>query len=416
MNRIKKILSTILVTSVCLSGLQGISTQAQDDTNEPIKIMCVGDSITDGYGLQGSYRKYLYRNLTENGFNIDMVGAYGNNEESIWDGTATFSYDGNYTAVSGYAIQQMTSGEYRNGIFETIRDGNVMQNCQPNIVLLQIGTNDIISNYNDGIIDRLENLVNYLIENMDEDGTVFVTTIPYMDANNNEVYSWFSHYDDYYQISQEELAQEIIDCIDSYNTQIKDMVTRKQSEGCKNIQFADVNSVVDYKTELRDGVHPNDKGYQDMGNYWNKVLTEYLGNQPIVSETTTEETTTIDITTSTENTTETSITEPTTTEVSTTTSYYEESSTYDTTITFDTTTTPDTTTITTLDTTTTTEPPVIDYSCDINQDGNINFLDLIMVKKYILGISTWYNADVNNDNATNILDCIYLKNKLLENI
>lgn len=395
MNRIKKILSTILVTSVCLSGLQGISAQAQDDTSEPIKIMCVGDSITDGYGLQGSYRKYLYRNLTENGFNIDMVGAYGNNEESIWDGTATFSYDGNYTAVSGYAIQQMTSGEYRNGIFETIRDGNVMQNCQPDIVLLQIGTNDIISNYNDGIINRLENLVDYLIENMDEDGTVFVTTIPYMDANNNEVYSWFSHYDDYYQVSQEELAQEIIDCIDSYNTQIKDMVTRKQSEGCKNIQFADVNSVVDYKTELRDGVHPNDEGYQDMGNYWNQVLTEYLGNQPVVSETTTE----------------TSITEPTTTEVSITTFYYEESSTYiDTTITFD------TTTITTLDTTTTTEPPVIDYSCDINQDGTINFLDLIMVKKYILGISTWYNADVNNDNATNILDCIYLKNKILENI
>ena len=41
--------------------------------NEPIKIMCVGDSITDGYGIPGSYRKFLYHGLTQKGYNIDMI-------------------------------------------------------------------------------------------------------------------------------------------------------------------------------------------------------------------------------------------------------------------------------------------------------------------------------------------------------
>ena len=34
------------------------------ENNEAIKIMCVGDSITDGFGIPGSYRKFLYHGLT----------------------------------------------------------------------------------------------------------------------------------------------------------------------------------------------------------------------------------------------------------------------------------------------------------------------------------------------------------------
>ena len=56
--------------------------------------------------------------------------------------------------------------------------------------MLQIGTNDILSNYNEGIIDRLENLVNVILEDMnDSDDVVFVSTIPYMDVL--MVYDWF---------------------------------------------------------------------------------------------------------------------------------------------------------------------------------------------------------------------------------
>jgi lysophospholipase L1-like esterase len=329
--------------------------------------MCVGDSITDGYGLAGSYRKYLYQELVANGSNVDMVGLYGSDSETYYDtntGT-TLEYDGNYTAVSGYAIQQMTSGEYRNGIYETIRDNNVMATCQPDIVLLQIGTNDIISNYNDGIIDRLENLVDYLIDNMDDDGVVFVTTIPYMDATNSEVTSWFAHYDDYWTVSTDALAQEINDYVDSYNTQIKEMVARKISEGCTNVQFADVNSVLDAKTELRDGVHPTDAGYQDMAEYWSSVVTSYLsGKSDSPSEVTEATTVTTEVTTV-------SSSEPTTTPTDSTEA---------------TTVTDVPTSLPTEDVTTTTEDPYAHCNFDVNGDGKINVLDLVLLKKKILGM------------------------------
>lgn len=393
MNGIKKILSTIMVTSICLSSLQGISAHAQDDNNEPIKIMCVGDSITDGYWEQGGYRKYLYQSLIENGFNIDMVGDKGSNEEN----SNGIYYDGNYCGYSGYAIKNISGTENRNGIYEVLVNGNLIESCNPDIVLLQIGTNDILSAYNDGIIDRLDELVTYILSYMENtDNTLFVSTIPDIDVATVESWLW-AYGDEKWNNSLEDFTQIIQNYIDSYNSQLKNLVTDKQANGCKNIQFADIHSVLDYKTDLYDGVHPSEEGYQKMGNYWNQVLTEYLSNQPVVSETTTvTEATTEDTTTSTESITETSVTEFTTTEVSVTTSYYEESSSYiDTTI---------------------TEPPIIDYNCDINQDGTINFLDLIMVKKYILGISNWYNADVNDDNTTNIIDCIFLKNKILENL
>ena len=47
----------------------------KEGNNETIKIMWVGDSITDGYGIPGSYRKFLYHGLTQKGYNIDMIGS-----------------------------------------------------------------------------------------------------------------------------------------------------------------------------------------------------------------------------------------------------------------------------------------------------------------------------------------------------
>lgn len=44
--------------------------------------------------------------------------------------------------------------------------------------MLQIGTNDILSAYNDGIADRLEHLVDYIASYLPEDGRLFVASIP----------------------------------------------------------------------------------------------------------------------------------------------------------------------------------------------------------------------------------------------
>ena len=325
----KKGLAALLAAVTGLSSLAvgtvSAAPAAAEDT-EAVKILSLGDSITDGYWTSGAYRKYMYHDLEQMGYNIDMVGPKGSNSNTFTYNGQTVSYDDNNAGYSGYAIQEMTTKEHRSGILETIQGTwyngqNMIAAYQPDIVLLQIGTNDILSNYNDGITDRLENLVNVILQDLDADSTVFVSTIPDIDAYTRA--DWLGSYGiNAWNSTQEEkdqLMETVTGCIDTYNTSIYNLVLKMQSEG-KNVQFADINSVVDYQTDLHDGVHPNEAGYENMGNYWAGLLNDFFQNhgtnpKPVTTTTTTQPavTTTTTTTTAKATTTQPATTKPTTT-------------------------------------------------------------------------------------------------------
>ena len=328
----KKGLAALLAAVTGLSSLAvgtvSAAPAAAGDT-EAVKILSLGDSITDGYWTSGAYRKYMYHDLEQMGYNIDMVGPKGSNSNTFTYNGQTVSYDDNNAGYSGYAIQEMTTKEHRSGILETIQGTwyngqNMIAAYQPDIVLLQIGTNDILSNYNDGITDRLENLVNVILQDLDADSTVFVSTIPDIDAYTRA--DWLGSYGiNAWGSTQEEkdqLMETVTGCIDTYNTSIYNLVLKMQSEG-KNVQFADINSVVDYQTDLHDGVHPNEAGYENMGNYWAGLLNDFFQNhgtnpKPVTTTTTTQPAVTTTTTTTT--TAKATTTQPATTKPTTTTS------------------------------------------------------------------------------------------------
>ena len=53
-------------------------------------------------------------------------------------------------------------------------------------------------------------------------------------------------------------------------------------------------------------------------------------------------------------------------------------------------------------------------SGDVNDDGIINVLDIILTVNIILGIADYnQNADVNNDTIVNVLDIVSLVNIIL---
>lgn len=313
----KKGLAALIAAVTGLSSLAvgtvSAAPAAAGDT-EAVKILSLGDSITDGYWTSGAYRKYMYHDLEQMGYNIDMVGPKGSNSNTFTYNGQSVSYDDNNAGYSGYAIQEMTTKEHRSGILETIQGTwyngqNMIAAYQPDIVLLQIGTNDILSNYNDGITDRLENLVNVILQDLDADSTVFVSTIPDIDAYIRA--DWLSSYGiNAWGSTQEEkdrLMETVTGCIDTYNTSIYNLVLKMQSEG-KNVQFADINSVVDYQTDLHDGVHPNEAGYENMGNYWAGLLNDFFQSKgtdpkPVTTTTTTQPAVTTTTTTTTKATT-----------------------------------------------------------------------------------------------------------------
>ena len=329
----KKGLAALLAAVTGLSSLAVGTVSAAPaaaENAEAVKILSLGDSITDGYWTSGAYRKYMYHDLEQMGYNIDMVGPKGSNSNTFTYNGQSVSYDDNNAGYSGYAIQEMTTKEHRSGILETIQGTwyngqNMIAAYQPDIVLLQIGTNDILSNYNDGITDRLENLVNVILQDLDADSTVFVSTIPDIDAYTRA--DWLGSYGiNAWGSTQEEkdqLMETVTGCIDTYNTSIYNLVLKMQSEG-KNVQFADINSVVDYQTDLHDGVHPNEAGDENMGNYWAGLLNDFFQSKgtdpkPVTTTTTTQPAVTTTTTTTTTKATTKPITTTSTAKTTTTT-------------------------------------------------------------------------------------------------
>lgn len=247
---------------------------------EPISLMCLGDSITDGFWMTGGYRNTLCELITENGqqAQVDMVGPN-------WGGTG---YDTQHAGYSGYSVDNIAqedsiSGQ-RTGISSFI--DWLMADYPADVVFLQIGTNDILSLYDlEHYGERLEALVDRILPTLPEDGVLYLATLPCMDATN-------TLYINEYYFTVESMDAAVEQC----NAQIRALVEKKRSEGAR-IVLADVNAVLE-KSDLYDGVHPNEEGYRKLGTFWYTKLCDYWNgeaDQPQMtgsSVTTTETTTT----------------------------------------------------------------------------------------------------------------------------
>lgn len=244
-----------LVQPMATTASAAADTAADDSA--PLRVMCLGDSITDGFWYKGAYRIELCRLLHENGYSdkVDLVGPFSNGEGL---------YDPNHTGYTGWAIDPFTPDknpamDNRSGLSQVV-DQNL--NDHPaDVVLLQIGTNDILSAYElDSFETRMTNLANQILGHLDaETGVLYITTLPPMDANDTTY------------IKPDIFTVEIMDSyVAQCNQAIKNVVDALQMEG-KNVELADVASVVT-KGDLYDGVHPTQAGYEKMGAYWYEIV------------------------------------------------------------------------------------------------------------------------------------------------
>ncbi len=342
--KMKNFLAGLTAGTLTACMISSLTAFPEEEQIQKLRVMPLGDSITDGFTGQpdGGYRLTLWNLLKENDYtdNIDFVGPNGL-DSTVWDSNGS---DMNHAGYSGYAIADIPN--QRSGIYNFSEW--LMQEYPADVVLLQIGTNDILSSALDGMNERLELLIDTILTYIPEDGLLYVSTVPYMDAD-------VTNYTDAYTVEEMDKA------VDDYNTQIREIVSRKQAEG-KPIAQADINSVLT-KADLLDGVHPSAAGYEKMGNYWYGKLTEFIDNK---SGTTTES-----------------------------------------------------------DSETETEAvPVVPESVpgDVNLDNTVNLQDIVLLQKYLLGKASltstafYHQADLNQDEKVNIYDLILLKKQLLKDV
>ncbi len=251
--------SVISLVLSCVTALMCVfPANAVDETEKVIRVMPLGDSITDGYSTLGGYRQPLANMLEENGYsdNIDFVGPN-------WGGNC---YDCQHAGYSGYSIDDIKQEDSISGARTGLQSfiDWLMESYPADVVMLQIGTNDILSYYDlDNIGTRLEKLVDTILTYIPDDGMLYLSTIPCMDATNT------LYINEYY------FTVESMDaCVDAYNAEIMRIADEKQAEG-QNVILSDVNSVLT-KADLYDGVHPSESGYQLMAEHWYNILTGYI--------------------------------------------------------------------------------------------------------------------------------------------
>ncbi|MGZ3145817.1 ricin-type beta-trefoil lectin domain protein [Lentzea chajnantorensis] len=208
------------------------ATPAVAESNGGTRVMPLGDSITEGTQVPGGYRIGLWQRFGGGGYRVDFVGSQFNGPASLGD------HD--HQGHPGWRIDQI--------------DANItgwLRNTTPRTVLLHIGTNDVLQNYNvAGAPGRLSALVDRITATV-PNADVFVATIIPL-ANQ----------------SQEAAAR-------SFNATIPGMVQSKVNAG-KKVHLVDMHAALT-TGDLIDGVHPTATGYDKMAATWYSALRAVPG-------------------------------------------------------------------------------------------------------------------------------------------
>jgi lysophospholipase L1-like esterase len=219
-----------LVAGVALLGTAVVATGvAGAESNGGVRVMPLGDSITDGFNVPGGYRIELWQKLVAGGYTVDFVG-------SQYNGPADLG-DHDHQGHSGWWIHQI--------------DANIvtwLQATTPRTVLLHIGTNDIINN-STGAPDRLATLIDHITSTA-PNAEVFVATIVTLSANDAGVRA--------------------------YNAAIPGIVQTRAAAG-RRVHLVDMYSALT-TADLADGIHPNAGGYAKMATVWYNALRSVPGS------------------------------------------------------------------------------------------------------------------------------------------
>jgi lysophospholipase L1-like esterase len=216
-----------------VAGATVQSGSAAAESNGGVRVMPLGDSITDGAQVPGGYRTGLWQRFTAGGFRVDFVG-------SLVNGPSTLG-DHDHEGHSGWRIDQI--------------DANIvgwLRNTTPHTVLLHIGTNDVLQNFNlSGAPARLSTLVDHITATVPS-AEVFVATIIPL-ANSGQEAN-----------------------VRTYNATIPGMVQSKVNAG-KHVHLVDMHAALT-PADLTDGIHPNAGGYDKMAATWFTALRSVPGS------------------------------------------------------------------------------------------------------------------------------------------
>lgn len=223
------LLGAVLTAALAVPG----AGTAHAESNGGVRMMPLGDSITDGITVPGAYRTGLWRRFADGDYRVDFVG-------SLSGGPAELG-DHDHEGHSGWRIDQIDAGVV-----------GWLRATTPHTVLLHIGTNDILQNHDPaGAPARLSALIDHITATAPAAEVFVATIIPI---------AW----------SAQEAA------VRTYNAAIPEIVRSKVSAG-GHVHLVDMHAALT-SADLADGVHPNATGYDRMAAAWYTALRSVPGS------------------------------------------------------------------------------------------------------------------------------------------
>ncbi|MDO6460914.1 SGNH/GDSL hydrolase family protein [Granulosicoccaceae sp. 1_MG-2023] len=202
----------------------------------PLRLMPIGDSITQGWSDRYSYRYPLWKRLIDAGAAIDFVGSLDENYKGNpeWPAYRGLAFDSDHEGHWGWRVDEVLAE------VDTWLAANT-----PDIVLLHLGTNDIFqSNGVESTLAELSELITRLR------------------AANPQVVVFFAQVIG--STSNDGLLQEL-------NLGIASLAATLNSADSP-VYVVDQYSGFDPQADTYDGVHPNSDGEEKMAAVWFEAM------------------------------------------------------------------------------------------------------------------------------------------------
>ena len=226
-------LAVVAAAGLAVTGVVAPAGAASAESNGGVRVMPLGDSITEGTQIPGGYRIGLWQRLVNGRYTVDFVGSQFNGPASLGDR--------DHQGHPGWRIDQI--------------DANVvgwLNTQRPKTVLLHIGTNDILQNYNVSTApNRLSTLIDRITTTAPE-AEVFVAQIITL-TNTNQAAA-----------------------VRTFNAAIPGIVQSKVNAG-KRVHLVNMHSALT-TGDLIDGIHPTANGYDKMAAVWYGALQSVPGS------------------------------------------------------------------------------------------------------------------------------------------
>jgi len=247
-------LSAIKCIALCLLLSGGLPTcgelvLANFSTASPMKIMCVGDSITDDCSISGAWRAPLQSLLQSNGVTFTNVGRLQSPALAGFTQRRHEGYCGSVIGPPGvFAVYNYSTMDAY--LHRIVGDALAITNIRPDLMLILIGANDIGRGRNPFTVatNDMATLLNIIFSNAPSVHVMLAKATTLQNAGLG--YAG-------YAVS-----------ITTYNSALQRLVNQRRASG-QNVFLADMFSAVDYGTMFQsDHLHPNSSGLRAIAGEW----------------------------------------------------------------------------------------------------------------------------------------------------